>query len=54
MFIFSFFLTFFSKIENKIVSSYTAIINAIHTALSKWSVHCIEKQKNNFIWSEPK
>ena len=49
MFIFSYFLTFFSKIGNKIViqldsSSYTAIINAAQTAVIDQFI-ALKKQK---------
>ena len=58
-FIFSSFLTFFSKIGNKIIviqldlSSYIAIIIAIQTAVIDQFI-ALKNRKMNFILSKPK
>ena len=52
MFIFSYFLTFFAKIENKIVFqldfSYIAIVNAIQTAVINQFI-ALKNRKMDFI-----
>ena len=59
IFIFSSFLTFFSKIGNKIIviqldlSSYIAIIIAIQTAVFDQFI-ALKNRKMNFILSKPK